>query len=263
MKYIIFITLLLFTTLTNIYAQGTAWEAKTAAKIAKNASFEKTLSLWFLEAETGNPLRGATVIIEGIGTFTTDRDGLIYFDTPANKEYSFILRKEGYCELDDVFEVQLGRIIFNRYSIPKVSALGTVKLVLDWGPNPRDLDLHLVKYGNNAYHISYRNMMRSADGKVWLDRDDTDGYGPETITITETDNTASYLVYVHNYTDQNNANSVTLSNSGAILRVYNNNRLIDMYIMRGPSQGVYWNAYSIKNGRVEALGSYTLLNTLE
>ncbi len=165
--------------------------------------------VWFIDAETGIPIKDANITVDNVGTFKTDKDGLIYFETPRDGDYSFSFQKSGYASLDDTFEVVFGSIFFNRYSIPKILELENVKLVLDWGDRPYDLDLHLVKRGSNGYHISYRSKRRLDDGTVWLDRDDMDGYGPETITITENDNAANYLVYVHNYSDGNNPNSST------------------------------------------------------
>ncbi|MBK6681726.1 MAG: hypothetical protein IPG53_17880 [Ignavibacteriales bacterium] len=88
-------------------------------------------------------------------------------------------------------EVMAGTIIRNRYSISPKMPLGYLRVVLDWGDSPRDLDAHLVK--TNGYHISYRNMMVSADGVAKLDRDDLDGQGPETITATSIDKNGEYL----------------------------------------------------------------------
>jgi len=52
-----------------------------------------------------------------------------------------------------------------------------IRIVLSWGANPRDLDSHFV---GEDIHVFYGN--KSAKG-VNLDCDDTNGYGPETITI--------------------------------------------------------------------------------
>lgn len=52
------------------------------------------------------------------------------------------------------------------------------RIVLSWGANPEDLDSHL--WTPDGEHIWYGNTVgENAD----LDVDDTDGYGPETITI--------------------------------------------------------------------------------
>ncbi len=59
--------------------------------------------------------------------------------------------------------------------------VGSIRIILDWDKSPNDLDAHLVKDGD--YHISYRNKRVADDGAAQLDRDDMNGYGPETITI--------------------------------------------------------------------------------
>ncbi len=233
--------IILFLIIMSVHAQNDngRYEAQIKSKVFKNSKFENTLSLWFIDAETSVPIKDANITIDNIGTFRTDKDGLIYFKTPRDGDYSFSFQKSGYASLDDTFEVMFGSIFFNRYSIPKILELENVKLVLDWGDTPRDLDLHLVKRGSNGYHISYRNTKRLNDGKVWLDRDDTNGYGPETITITENDNAANYLVYVHNYSDRNNSNSSSLSKSKAVLRVFNNNSLEYTVKLQKSGNGTY------------------------
>ncbi len=130
-------------------------------------------------------------------------------------------------------------------------------MVLDWADTPCDLDLHLVKRGSNGYHISYRNTRRLNDGTVWLDRDDVDGYGPETITITENDNAANYLVYVHNYSDRNYTNSNSLSRANAVLRVFNNNRLEYTVKLEKSGNGTYWNVINIDRGRIRVIDEYS------
>ncbi len=242
----------------SLYAQNNGeYEASISARIAENEAFNNVLSLWFIDAETGIPIKDADVTVNNIGTFRTDKDGLIYFNTPSDGLYLFSFQKSGYAAVEDRFEVVFGSIFFNRYSVPKILELQNTKLVLDWGSKPADLDLHLIKQGNRGYHISYRNTVRLEDGTVWLDRDDVDGYGPETITITESDNNANYLVYVHNYTDGGNPNSESLSNSGAVLRVYNNNRLVYTVKLQKPGRGIYWNVININRGQIKLIDKYS------
>ena len=76
---------------------------------------------------------------------------------------------------------------------------GEIRMVLNWGENPHDLDSHLKtpQINGQEYHIMYSNRGSSESIPfVTLDVDDTNGYGPETITIKQAyDGTYLYYIY--------------------------------------------------------------------
>lgn len=234
-----------------IFAQdGFGYEENIAVIMAENEAFENVLSLWFTEAETGKAISGANIEIDEIGVFTSDKNGLIYFNTPKSGTYTFLFNKNGYVTLKGDFEVEIGSIIFNKYSIPKALEQEHMKVVLDWSDRPQDLDIHLIKYGEDEYHISFRDTMKLADGTAWLDRNDQDGYGPETITIKEIDDNSEYFLSIHNYSDNGNPNSTSLSTSKAVVRVYINNELVHTIKSGNDIKGIFWHVFTIKNGQI-------------
>jgi hypothetical protein len=226
---------------------------RTAAKIAQLA-FDGESALWFSCAETGKPLEALAVDIETIGNITTGADGLAVFPTPKDGVYGFSASKSGYMLLEDQFTVTFGAVLFNKYSLPRAAPLSQVKIVLDWGREPRDLDIHLIK--ENQYHISYRDAKKSADSAVWLDRDDTSGYGPETITITQIDNAALYRLYIHDYSNRAQKGGKRLAASGAIVRVYNENKLKNQFPINPGGTGTVWRVFDIVNGTIKTVDRY-------
>jgi hypothetical protein len=146
------------------------------------------------------------------------------------------------------FEVVLNNVFANNFSISPVIRGDYMRIVLDWGQRPHDLDLHLVKEG--AYHISYWNLRSAEDGSVRLDHDARWGFGPETITIMETDLRAVYRLYVHDYTNRNSSSSRELSRSGATVRIYNRNGLVQSFRIPANRAGVRWDVFSIINGEI-------------
>jgi len=126
--------------------------------------------------------------------------------------------------------------------------MGAMRIVLEWGRHPRDLDLHLIREGD--YHISYHDMHVSSDGGARLDRDDTKGFGPETITIKDIDEQASYTCYVKNYTDKNSPRSESLSKSDARLTVYGNNQIMRRYRIDPRQNGTTWMVFAIEGGKL-------------
>lgn len=207
---------------------------------------EGVFTLRFADAENDKPVSNATININGVGTYTTNVDGMAKFPIQPDGKYYFSFEKDGYIPADMSFEVVAGMIYFNRFSVSQMMELGHVRIVLDWDNSPKDLDLHLEKVGK--YHISYQHMRVSSDRTARLDRDDLDGNGPETITITDVDDNASYHCYVKDFTNRNNPDSNKLSKSKARISVYNNNRLEFYLDVPASSKGTRWDGFTIESG---------------
>ena len=133
--------------------------------------------------------------------------------------------------------------------ISPVTSGNTYRAVLTWGANPRDLDSHV--YGTDAdgysFHVYYSDKEHYEGETIVcdLDIDDTNGYGPETITLIPT-TTSPYYYYIYKY-----AGSGYLSTSGAQVRLYKGSTLIKTYnVPTDQGDGDYWNVFAIKNGNV-------------
>lgn len=206
------------------------------------------LTLRFFDALSGDPVTGGLIVIENGETLTTDAEGKVQFAMPEDGMYPFRFKKEGFIEASYKFEVVASTVFFNRFTVSPFTKLGALRIVLDWDRRPADLDLHLIKEG--SYHVSYRDTRVTADGAAQLDRDDTNGYGPETITINRTDQTAIYTCYIVDYTNQTNTASRALSQSKATVRVYNNNELTDSFFVTRDRKGTRWMVFQVVNGKV-------------
>jgi len=258
MKKIITILSLFFLVQLSIAQKNTKEEGVYLAEVGHKIlelEMDGFFSLWFTDADTGKPIKGASVTIEKNDSIETNADGLAIFPALEDGKYTFLFEKKGYVTTKDKFEVLLGSIFFNKYSIPLIKKIDHIKIILDWSATPPDLDAHLVK--ENEYHISYRNMITSADKTAWLDRDALTGYGPETITVTQVDKITVYRYFVHNYTNRNAVNDSRLSQSKATVRVYINNRFHASYQIKAGNIGTTWNVFNIVNGEIK------LINNLE
>jgi hypothetical protein len=126
-------------------------------------------------------------------------------------------------------------------SVSNGVASGQMRIVLEWGSTPRDLDSHLTgpkTTGSSRFHVFYSHM---SDDSVTLDRDDTDCYGPETTTITEYSD-GVYRFSVHDYTNSDKSSSTALANSGATVKVYFGDELYVTYYV--PNQaGTLWTVF--------------------
>jgi hypothetical protein len=212
------------------------------------------IPLRFTNALDGKPVDGAKVSVAGIGDFVTDREGIISFPEQEDGFFTLVFSKDGFITTEVEFEVKLNNVFSNRISVSPVMRGDYLRIVLDWTDKPADLDLHLEKEGGGSpgYHISYWNMHNAADGAVLLDRDDRDGFGPETITVMETDLSAVYRLYVADYTNGGNNASTALSRSGAVVRVYGRGGLLNSFTVPASRAGTRWNVFRIVNGRIQA-----------
>ena len=244
MKKVITIVLMFFSLM--LYAQSN----KSAMDQAFREMDEGKLTLIFSDALTGKPINNADVKINQIGDYITNEKGEVYFKIPSKDGYySVLFSKKGYITSKFEIEITIGTIFFNRFSVSPKMPIDYVRIVLDWGKKPRDIDAHLIKKDN--YHISYRNMTVSQDKEAKLDRDDTDSYGPETITINKVDENGEYYFFVHNYSDRNNKNSSSLSHSKACVSVFGKgDKLLKRFVIPQGKKGIYWNVFKIKNGEI-------------
>ena len=210
------------------------------------------LTLRFYNAMDGEPIEGASVIISDIGEYETDFEGKVMFDIPEDGMYVATFSKSGFIKSNIKFDVEASTIIFNRYSISPTLPIGSIRIVLDWGESPRDLDAHFVKQG--GYHISYRNMKVASDGVAKLDRDDVTSYGPETITANRIDDDAEYVYYVHDYTNRGSSDSHALANSAASVKIFGmQNELLKIYTVPENVIGDEWPVFKIVNGMIEMI----------
>lgn len=143
---------------------------------------------------------------------------------------------------------------------------GQMRIVLNWGLQPSDLDSHLTgdssaTAGNPRYHVFYGNrVVQQANGDTiaFLDRDDVSSFGPETITIFKFfPGTLRYKI--HDYTYRNATGSHYMSDSSsAVVRVYTSAGLVREDHIRTGVAGNQWYVYNI-NGATQQI---TFVNTI-
>ncbi len=139
-------------------------------------------------------------------------------------------------------------VAFDFAMTPTLEA-GKVRIILNWGSTPRDIDSHLIGRtpsgdGFNVYFgaQSYRyNGVEMAN----LDHDDTSSYGPETVTILENIH-GTYTYAVHDYSNNGASASNALSYSGARVRVMIGGRdSVQEFYVPVNRIGTYWTVFTI------------------
>jgi len=109
-------------------------------------------------------------------------------------------------------------------------AEGNYRIVLSWGELPYDLDSHFTgpTSTGDRFHVYYSNKTVDNGSVAYLDVDDTESYGPETITITQY-LSGIYRYSVHNYSDQGTEGGLGIYNSPTKVEIFDSNGLIKTF----------------------------------
>ncbi|MDE8754963.1 hypothetical protein PZA22_10710 [Pectobacterium polaris] len=194
----------------------------------------------------------ATVILQKNGaqsvTARSDVAGRAALNAPfdVDQDSLLIIKKAGYSDL--VVKCPCDGMT---YAVsPVMKSLDGMRIVLTWGEKPADLDSHLIYPGNHIY-FSHKNG-RDAN----LDVDDTDSFGPETITIDKKRLGESYIYAVHDYSNGDKANSLALSASSAKVFVYVGSSQVRSYSVPLNKTGNIWTVFRLNpNGDFEDINA--------
>ena len=133
------------------------------------------------------------------------------------------------------------------------------RIILNWGSIPNDLDSHIrgIDRNNNDSHVYYSNMYAT---NLNLDRDDTDRYGPETITVSNLGSFTELKYAIHNYSDRycstEDEEAMNLAKSGATVSVFKGNTLLQTFTVPKNKKGTVWNVFSLnRNGTIRPINS--------
>jgi uncharacterized protein YjdB len=192
------------------------------------------------DARTGAGIGGATVRVFDNFTvgprvqITSNNDGS--FSTSALPSGTYRLEGEatGYQTTQRVgVVVGNNSVTVGQDLVLSPSGTNDIRIVLTWGASPPDVDSHLT--GPNAdvgrFHVYYAgtgNLTGPPFAK--LDLDDTNQFGPETITITQMI-AGNYRYSVHDFSNRNSASSTALGSSGAKVQVYTSTALIQTFFV--------------------------------
>lgn len=165
-------------------------------------------------------------------------------DVEDGEHKLLVTKGDEYVKTEGTFVLDKGEVISTpQLSLPKKVDFERIKIVLDWGEYPYDLDAHIV---DSNFHVYYGNMKK---GKLELDIDDVSSFGPETITIKEPSVTDVYKYYVYNYSDGGNVTSNRLSNSEAQIKIYIDNDFKTSFKVTPNLEGITWHVFDIVNGK--------------
>lgn len=221
------------------------------------ASAAESTDIHILSATVKNKnIAGAEVILQRNGMQShsgiTDANGKVSIDTTGferdDEHTLMIVKKEGYSNL--VVKCPCDEMT---YALSEnMTTLDGLRVVLNWGASPSDLDSHLVFPGNHIYFNA------KSGERAWLDVDDTTSFGPETITVERKLHGKKYIYAVHDFSNRMKTGSDSLSRSNAKVMVYIGQTLIKTYYVNEHAPGTLWVLFGIDEfGEFYDLNTYT------
>ena len=213
-----------------------------------------------LNAVDESPVANVSVTISG-QTGTTDTDGNYTILNVGPGDHDVAGASDGFCPFSAPFTIPDGyedeSFTYN-FSMSPMLEGEQIRMVLNWGATPNDLDSHLLtpEIEGNTHHIFYSNTgSYTAVPYAKLDTDDTNGYGPETITINQLF-AGTYTYYIKNYS----GGSSGLKNSDAVVQIYSGESCTANIIeVPTDTNGLFWYVCDIDG----ATGDITVVNQIQ
>lgn len=135
---------------------------------------------------------------------------------------------------------------------PVMQSLDGMRVVLSWGQAPADLDSHIAYPGNHVFFGEKEGEQAN------LDVDDTDSYGPETITLQKKRFGETYVYAVHDFINSTTPSANALSASQAKVFVYVGQSLVRTYYVPQGQRGNLWTVF-----RITGNGDFQDINQLQ
>lgn len=212
-------------------------------------------------------ISGAEILFrEGIGnlsgnvisTVYSDRNGIAQAELPPGAYTAEILMLDYESTFFSVYSYPDCPI--GGFYLSPVLGKGEMRIVLTWAEDPQDLDAHLFtpfveESTGTESHIWFRDREDSRGNR--LDVDATNGYGPETVTVSAIE-MGLYKYYVTDFTGciASSPSSDRMSFSSALVQVYSENGLICSFHVPTGKEGVIWEVFEIRNHSIVPIHRY-------
>ncbi len=213
------------------------------------------------DSQTGASLAGVSITVSGGGgSAVTASDGSFTITNIPAGTVTLTATLAGFITASRTVTVQANDTASANLAMSQQSSLGTgqVRVVLSWGPEPRDLDSHLTgpsSTGSSRFHVYYASRgSLTSDPKANLDRDNTQGgnNGPETITITEV-RSGVYRYSVHDFTNRSSSTSSALSQSSAHVALFFGDRQVAEFDVPRNTPGTVWTVFELEGTQLRPI----------
>ena len=217
----------LFFGLLPLTATGSScWDIREVSEIDGFAQLKGLAVFSLKDSVTCEPVGNVSFELDG-KTYQSSNDGYVVLSEKETSDFfddlvPLKVSKKGYIDFEMKIPFTFGIPKYTKFLLSEKLPANSARFVLQWDKKPRDLDLHLK---SNDYHISFRKK-RNVPGKAKLDRDDVNGFGPETITLNKIEASKTYEIFVVNFSKEADFDEKGL------VQVYINNRMFGSLSIR-------------------------------
>jgi|GEM_PF-2287645 len=194
-----------------------------------------------VDSQTGDPIESALVKLQGAKSYQTwtNSTGEYSFDNVNRGVYQASAEKSGYYTQEKEVEVDQAGVAVN-FVLSRILQNEEFRIVLEWAGSPADLDLHLLC--ESGAHIFWNNMgALNSTPYIFLDIDDRNGYGPETITVK---NFQPFSIYINNWSQERD-----IKQSSARVSIYGKTSLLASYDVPTSGSGTWWHVFDLDSNR--------------
>lgn len=199
-----------------------------------------TVSGKVLNSQTGQGVENAEIAFYAMDTKSTNDFVYIVFKLYTNAQGIYHLGElpEGFFNVrmtspgfneNTLLNIQInaGENNLGEATIVEQVSEGEVRIVLSWGEYPSDLDTHLTgpTSSGDRFHVYYSDQSVNDGTEAYLDVDDTESYGPETVTISQYIS-GVYRYSVHNYSNSSYEGGLGIYDSPTKVEIFDSNGLI-------------------------------------
>ncbi len=205
---------------------------------------------------TGDNLSSSLRLYSSEGMFcdnsTTTTISAFSFSDLSSGNYVIKGSVNGYSDINEKINVDSSYSAQNIYTIKSIYSTNRIAIILSWGDKssgaPKDIDAYLKSNTGNTINYNNKNDTSGDNFSVWayLDIDDTDYSGPETISVNTSnkqlkDNLTKICFYANIYS------AGTWSNTKAVVQYWKNGLLVEKFYAPSNSSSGYkwWNVFQL------------------
>jgi hypothetical protein len=208
----------------------------------------------------GQPIAGATVRVDNAtASATTDSSGRFTISNAPSGSQTLRTTASGFVTEVRTITIPVGGTVDQAISLTPVRAGGQITIVLTWGGQPRDLDAHLSgpDRSGGRFHVFYANPSDPQPSPyASLDVDDTQSFGPETITIAKDPTTGAFVAGEYRYWVHNFSGEAGYDVSNARVTVNTGGGQLDSFTPPGGSTGLA--IWRVVNLTIDTAGNVAL-----